>query len=498
MNKKGDVNWSIIFSVIVVLVSFIIVLFVWWSMNIQSTTNKAVCHASVVFRATPPAAVQGYVPLKCKADKICIVSSKYGGDCKSEFGSSSAVTKIKVENKEQIEKILTLNIMDCWSMMGEGNLGLFSQGFLESYGLKEKVYPSCVVCTRVAFNQTSLEKAGIDLKSIDTLSYMQKHLISGKDITYADYFFKNGAAKFSVDETLFTEVGESLDKVYPLTRAVRLGVIDPSTNQISISQDLISGLSINSRDLEIIMGLGGKSLMTNGNGNIIIFGSSSIESDKEGYHVAQESEIPYSTSLQVDINSGGGKAPEAQRVFITEESPFQFYIIKGEPAHFLYMNLSNSANYYGGKFNVDPVTEGSITESITADNKKIGQIAIVFMQISVPSVTDVYKNIFATLGGVCTYAGVSSAYIVGPVKTVRAGATAARTVGRFCAAWPIGTAVCAILVAAPGLNTYFNYQTVAAGKCGDVDSTDGKRMGCSVVRTVNYDAAELTKYCTEL
>ena len=76
MNKKGELTTGQIISIVLVLLGFAILLFVWWQLNWTGKIDRDTCHTSVVFRATLPSigGVQEYVPLKCKAEKVCISS----------------------------------------------------------------------------------------------------------------------------------------------------------------------------------------------------------------------------------------------------------------------------------------------------------------------------------------------------------------------------------------------------------------------------------------
>lgn len=149
--------------------------------------DREVCHQSIIYRATLPGfgGSKEFIPLKCKTQKVCITSGIIGGSCK-EFNNSKGVVKVKVKTKDQIEQYVAREIIDCWKMTGEGKVSIFSQWIAESYGLGS-VYPSCIICSRIAFDEANLKKAGINLADINVMSYMMTHKIPDKNISYYNY-----------------------------------------------------------------------------------------------------------------------------------------------------------------------------------------------------------------------------------------------------------------------------------------------------------------------
>jgi len=195
--KKGSMTMNMLVMIILLVVGFAIVFYFFVMFDWTGRVDKEVCHQSVIYRATLPsvAGVKEYVPLKCKTNKICITSGLIGGSCK-EFENLTGITKMKVSNTEQIEKIIAGEIVDCWKTMGEGKVQVFSQWLAEQYGVGS-VGSSCVICNRIAFDSVSLEKAGIDLSKIDVMKYMQTHAIPDQDISYYGYLSGQGG-KISV------------------------------------------------------------------------------------------------------------------------------------------------------------------------------------------------------------------------------------------------------------------------------------------------------------
>ena len=184
--KLGEITTSQIVMIILLVVGFAIIIFFIIQLAWSGQVNEQVCHESVVLRGTLPSVTQGYIPLKCMTDKVCITSSTFGS-C-SAFEGVKGVTKVRISSdnekaRKDIERTITQEIYNCWTMMGEGKLSLFSQALAQTYGIGT-VYPTCMLCSRIAFDAASLEKTGVDLSKIDVLEYMMSHKVPGKNVSY--------------------------------------------------------------------------------------------------------------------------------------------------------------------------------------------------------------------------------------------------------------------------------------------------------------------------
>ena len=200
--KKASMSSTTIVTLILLLVGFVLVLFFYSQLKWTGNVDREVCHQSVILRATAaqiPGA-KNLIPLTCKTEKICV-----GKECKS-LENVKGITKAKLDTQIQIEKLISQEMLDCWTMMGEGKVSLFSSGVAESYGLGE-VYPTCVICSRISFDEDLDLKEG-ELTDVDPFRYMVTHKLPGKEISYYEAF-SGQKGKFSVDEDLYKkELGE--------------------------------------------------------------------------------------------------------------------------------------------------------------------------------------------------------------------------------------------------------------------------------------------------
>lgn len=182
LNKKG-LAVSVIVVMIIVIAGFAILLFFYSQIAWTGNIDRTVCHQSVIYRATLPefANSKDLVPLKCRTEKICL-SSSFFGKCK-EFEGAKGITTIKVSDVEDIEKVISQEILSCWETMGEGKLSLFNDFIAKTLGL-DQITSSCVICSRIAFDDDSLIKSKIDKDKINVFNYMITHKIPNKEISY--------------------------------------------------------------------------------------------------------------------------------------------------------------------------------------------------------------------------------------------------------------------------------------------------------------------------
>ncbi|MCX6748325.1 MAG: hypothetical protein NT076_01850 [Candidatus Pacearchaeota archaeon] len=220
--RKGEITTAWLITVIFIVIGLVI-LFILLSRFVKNAEiSKETCHESVIFRATMPAEVQSYVPLKCKTAKYCLTTNLFAvAKCSEYAGVASEVTTVRVKDKTDVEQFMAREMLDCWSMMGEGKVSLFTQYFAVTYGFGS-VYPSCTICSRIAFD-SDLKKQSF-INQIDLGLYMRTHKVPEKDVSYADYFasengqisvgqnYNNDAMKTDLG-SLQTEISKGNDKL---------------------------------------------------------------------------------------------------------------------------------------------------------------------------------------------------------------------------------------------------------------------------------------------
>jgi hypothetical protein len=149
-----------------------------------------VCHNSVLTRSS--GVLKQIVPLNCKTSYICI----------SKDGTCEELTNpeiIKVNTVDEVYNALANQGVDCWAMFGEGNL--------DYIGDKEKSDLYCSICSQIAFdnsldnlfatNPSAIARASAGIPETDSTflinkknfyDYLSNNNVSGKDISYLNYF----------------------------------------------------------------------------------------------------------------------------------------------------------------------------------------------------------------------------------------------------------------------------------------------------------------------
>jgi hypothetical protein len=199
--KKGFLAIEYVAAIILLLIGAAL-LFLVINQFTNVSIDREACKASIVSRASLPVAGKGYVPLNCRTEKICITGKFFGGNC-DELKNAEGVKTIRVGNNEaglnQIQKIYAESITECWNMMGRGKVSLFAQSTANYYGVGE-IYPTCVVCSRIAIDRGSLDS--VPFEDMNVREYMMRYAVPGKDVTYFDYILGEGYMPVDIGDSV--------------------------------------------------------------------------------------------------------------------------------------------------------------------------------------------------------------------------------------------------------------------------------------------------------
>ncbi len=195
MRKKGDVISLQTVLIISAVVGLAIILVLLYKFIRTENIDREVCHESVILRATIPdlplVKTKDVTPLKCKTRKVCIVKGGLINSIKRVFKSEcdefkgekydiAVVSGDTEEIKRQIRMFLAREMADCWAMMGEGKIHIFSKE--TGFGVLKK----CLLCSRIAFGNSI--KNDPELQEIEGLfKYMITHKVPNKDVTYWEF-----------------------------------------------------------------------------------------------------------------------------------------------------------------------------------------------------------------------------------------------------------------------------------------------------------------------
>ena len=161
LNKKGEITTEQLVTIIILIVSFVVILFFIFRLNLRTTTDKEICHNSVVMKST----TKGFIgKLNCKTNYVCISG---GGKC--EEISATTTVKVNPNSKEEIMGAIADEMADCWWMFGEGKMNYMKDVFLKN--------TACAICSIVDFDDKieSTYPNGITYKEfLDKLSNPMK------------------------------------------------------------------------------------------------------------------------------------------------------------------------------------------------------------------------------------------------------------------------------------------------------------------------------------
>ncbi|MCL5018226.1 MAG: hypothetical protein M1416_00455 [Candidatus Pacearchaeota archaeon] len=223
-NKKGDITTQQIVLLIILIASFAVVLFFIFRLNLGATTEKEVCHNSVLTRGSNVVPGES-IPLNCKTSYLCFTED---GSCEKMSGSFDVK---KVTSDTETYDILANEMADCWWMFGEGKVNYLGEELLP------KLY--CSICSQITFDD-SMGQIFEDNKISQNAFYnylATTEISEGK--SYLEYLngLKNSQA---IEETLLTNqsaFGEiDFNKHYSITMGVY--------SKISVGQWAAAGAGI--------------------------------------------------------------------------------------------------------------------------------------------------------------------------------------------------------------------------------------------------------------
>jgi len=139
-DKHAELSTKQLVTIIILIASFIIVLFLLFRLNLGETTAKEICHNSVVLKEKS-GILAG--PLDCRTNYLCISGGK---DCKGISATSTIEDEPnKEETKEEIMKALADEMSDCWWMFGEGKIDYVDRDAFMKV--------ACSICSIVEFDE---------------------------------------------------------------------------------------------------------------------------------------------------------------------------------------------------------------------------------------------------------------------------------------------------------------------------------------------------------
>jgi hypothetical protein len=175
-NKAGELTTQQIVMLIILITSFVVILFLLFRLDLGKETDKEICHNSVVMRGNS-VLPKDAVSLNCKTEYICITED---GTCE---GLIKPEIK-KVKGKTEVYDVLANEMADCWWMFGEGKINYVGED------CKHNNY--CSICSQILFDGSleNIEEIKDGKISKDELyEYLSETKMDGKETTYSEYLF---------------------------------------------------------------------------------------------------------------------------------------------------------------------------------------------------------------------------------------------------------------------------------------------------------------------
>lgn len=174
-NKKGELSTQQIIMLIILIASFVVILFFLFRLNLGKESIQEVCHNSIILRSSSAIPADS-TPLKCYTDYVCITKD---GNC----GDMVNPTVEKVKTETEVYKVLSEQMANCWWMFGAGSVNYIGDD------LTHNNY--CSICSQVYFDNSlkdikSFENGKISKDSL--YNFLAENQYS-EDKTYAQFIF---------------------------------------------------------------------------------------------------------------------------------------------------------------------------------------------------------------------------------------------------------------------------------------------------------------------
>jgi hypothetical protein len=180
-NNKGEITTKQLVTLIILILSFTVILFLIFRLDLGETSDKQICHNSVVLRSQSKLTTG---PLDCKTNYLCISG---GGECES----LTPTTTIEVDpgDEDEIMQAIADEMADCWWMFGEGDINYVGTDLLGYH---------CAICSSIGFD----DEIGVSITYEDLFNYLE---ITEKDNsqTYLKYLFDIFEAEDFIEQSVY-------------------------------------------------------------------------------------------------------------------------------------------------------------------------------------------------------------------------------------------------------------------------------------------------------
>ncbi len=171
--KKAELTTQQIVTLIILIISFVVILFLLFRLDLGKETSAQLCRNSVLQRGGASLAKDA-IPLQCEREYVCITSD---GTCEQMVKPE----KVRVKTKEELFGVLADKMARCWWMFGEGKVDYVGKTFVRKN--------FCSICSQIAFDDSVKETLGISEVNKDELyEYLREKNYSESE-SYLEYLF---------------------------------------------------------------------------------------------------------------------------------------------------------------------------------------------------------------------------------------------------------------------------------------------------------------------
>ena len=230
-NKIGELTTKQLVTIIILIVSFIIILFLIFRLNLGEQSDKEICHNSVILKHQTKI-VSG--PLDCRTSYVCISG---GGEC----SNMPKVSKVSVspDKKNEIMKAIADKMTDCWWMFGEGKI---------NYGVSGGTSIKYALCSAIEFDSEVQGKTK-EISYSEFYNYLKTIQKQGSQ-SYLNYLYGvNDVALLTIDPPFTIDINQ--DKIMTNQRySIITGIddnIDPLDSDVILKVYIIPTSETSSR-----------------------------------------------------------------------------------------------------------------------------------------------------------------------------------------------------------------------------------------------------------
>ena len=215
--KRGEITTQQIVMLIILILSFSVILFLIFRLDLGQITNEEICRNSVILKGKSTFKTGN---LDCRTSYVCISG---GGDCEGINPTKTVEVKgDSAEIEKQVMKALAEEMVSCWSQFGEGEINYVGRNLKGFH---------CPICTIVGFDEEIQESFSYrDLfnfletaKKDDSQTYLKYlfNVVRAEDfVSQSEYLTSNYDTPFSLGEKYSIITGRNVelkeDRVVPV------------------------------------------------------------------------------------------------------------------------------------------------------------------------------------------------------------------------------------------------------------------------------------------